>query len=304
GDDSPGTDDGDSGTGSDSGDDSGADSGGEDTGSVGETPAKVRFVALGDGGTGSDDQYAVADTVAAVCAERGCDFALYLGDNIYNDGVTSVTDSQWEEKFEAPYAVVDFPFYAALGNHDYGGGGGGFEVERAQAQVDYTNESDKWRMPAKFYTHAHGDATFFALDTTPLDWSRVEEQTAWLPGQLAAATTKWKIAYGHHPYISNGDHGNANDNFGPFFEDNVCGQVDLYLAGHDHHLEWLEPQCGTEHVISGAAAKLRGVEGSNPSFYGTSTLGFVWFEIDGDTLTGVMYDVDGNELFRRVVTKQ
>lgn len=277
-----------------------------DTGSApggGGAGAPIRFIALGDAGTGGSEQYAVADAIATVCAAHGCDFALYLGDNIYDDGVSGADDAQWAEKFEQPYAALEFPFYAALGNHDYGAGGGGFEIDRANAQVEYASRSDKFVMPATFYSHVQGDATFIALDTTALDWGRSDEQQAWLPGVIADADTQWKIAYGHHPYISNGDHGNANDNFGPFFEDNLCGQVDVYFCGHDHHLEWLEPTCGTEFIISGAGAKLRGVGGSNPDFYAASQLGFMWVEIDGNTFTGVYYDDNGDELYRRSFQK-
>src|SRR5690606_16435034 len=83
-----------------------------------ETPvgAPVRFLALGDGGRGNSKQYEVAAAMEGVCAAKGCDFAIYLGDNIYSDGVSSVDDSQFEEKFESPYASLDFPFYMALGN--------------------------------------------------------------------------------------------------------------------------------------------------------------------------------------------
>ncbi|MDP2305082.1 MAG: metallophosphoesterase [Pseudomonadota bacterium] len=268
-----------------------------------ESTAPIRFIAMGDAGTGEEDQYLVADAVAAVCAVNGCDFALFLGDNFYGDGVESVDDEQWEEKFEQPYAALEFPFYAVIGNHDYGSGGGGFEVDRANAQVEYAALSDKFKMPSLFYTHVKGNATFIGLDTTSLDWARTAEQAAWLPGALASATTTWKIAYGHHPYISNGDHGNANENFGPFFEENLCGKVDVYLCGHDHDLQWLEPTCGTEFIVSGAAAKLRDVSGSNPTFYENSHLGFMWVEIIGRTFTGVFYDENGEEMFRRSFTK-
>ena len=285
-------------------DDSGDTDAGGDTDGSAPPGAPVRFIALGDAGTGATEQYEVADMATAVCAELGCDFALYLGDNFYADGVTSIDDAQWQEKFEQPYAALEIPFYAVLGNHDYGGNGGSFEVERAEAQVEYTYHSDKWVMPDTFYSHVQGNVGFFGLDTTALDWANTEAQAAWLPGELAAVDTQWKIAYGHHPFISNGDHGDANDNFGPFFVDNLCGSVDLYFSGHDHDLQWLEPTCGTEFVVSGAAAKLRETGmGDNPTFFEQSTYGFVWMEIDGPTLTGVIFDKEGTELFRRVVSK-
>ena len=75
------------------------------------TEGTVRFVVLGDAGMGNQAQYDVAEAIKNVCAQRGCDFALYLGDNFYDTGVSSIDDSQFIDKFELPYANLDFPFY-------------------------------------------------------------------------------------------------------------------------------------------------------------------------------------------------
>jgi tartrate-resistant acid phosphatase type 5 len=219
--------------------------------------------------------------------------------------VSGPDDPQWQEKFEAPYAALDFPFYAVLGNHDYGGGGGGMEEDRAQAQVDYSAVSDKFRMPARAYSHVHGDVTFVGLDTTPLDWGMETGQAEWLAGELAAAQTSWVVAYGHHPYRSNGSHGNANENFAPFFEANVCGNADVWFAGHDHSLQWIETPCeGTELIVSGGGgASTYGNGDENPTHFEAGLNGFVWVEIDGPTLTGVFYDETATELYRRSITR-
>src|SRR5690349_4372030 len=74
----------------------------------------VRFVVLGDGGTGDAAQKKVASAVETVCQQRGCEFALYLGDKIYNNGVASSTDAKFRTNFEQPYAALDFPFYVTL----------------------------------------------------------------------------------------------------------------------------------------------------------------------------------------------
>src|SRR5688572_3744110 len=89
-------------------------------GNSGGSGERLRFVVLGDGGEGNDAQYLVGQAMAGVCAELGCDFALYLGDNFYDTGVESVDDEQFQTKFEMPYADCDFPCYVVLGNHDYG----------------------------------------------------------------------------------------------------------------------------------------------------------------------------------------
>ncbi|MBN94584.1 MAG: hypothetical protein CL928_11005 [Deltaproteobacteria bacterium] len=273
----------------------------------------VRFIALGDTGEGNDDQYAVAGVMKDVCAANGCDFALLLGDNIYDTGVTSLDDIQWQDKFELPYAELDFPFYAVLGNHDYG-----LllpDEDKADFQVAYTAQSEKWTMPARHYLHTHQNIDFLALDTSAMYFASslielYEAQKGWLDEHLSAADpTRWRIAYGHHPYLSNGPHGNAGwyDGLTPevpnisgialkeLFDEHLCGRVDLYLCGHDHHREWLEETCqGTQFMVSGAGAKLRDFVNDQDVHWGDDTTeGFAWFEVEGNSLTVQWWDMFG-----------
>jgi tartrate-resistant acid phosphatase type 5 len=288
----------------------------------------LRFVALGDGGEGNPTQYKVGEAAKAVCdAKGGCDFALYLGDNFYDSGVSGTRDSQFQSKFEMPYAILPFRFYVVLGNHDYGGNGTGFEFWKAEAQVEYTQISSKWTMPAPYYKFATpGDAgpasgpvaTFFGLDTNAIMYTGDGDQQAWLEGEMAAAAAGWKIGYGHHPYVSNGAHGNAGEyegipgipivsggNVKDFFDASVCGKVDVYLSGHDHNRQWLQPTCGTEFIVSGTAAKTTDLEGQGtPTFFETDQKGgLLLVELTASTFKGTFYDEDGLEEFSRTVTK-
>lgn len=283
----------------------------------------LRFVALGDGGEGNMRQFKVATAVENACAAHGgCDFALYLGDNIYDTGVDSPMDAQFQTKFEQPYASLNFPFYITLGNHDYGGGGAGYEFYKGQHQVDYTQYSTKWTLPDFYYTFgsegAKAGVDFFSLDTNDIMYTGSSTQKAWLQSATAASTAAWKIAFGHHTYVSNGQHGNAGEyegisfipivngaNVKSFFDDAVCGEVDVYLCGHDHNRQWLEPTCGTEFMVSGTAAKMTGLVGrGTPTFFETDDSGgFLLVEIHGLTLTGTFYDEDGNVEFTRTVQK-
>jgi tartrate-resistant acid phosphatase type 5 len=225
----------------------------------------------------------VADGIKSVCDRDGCEFALYLGDNFYESGVDDVDDSQWDEKFELPYAEFDFPFYPVLGNHDYGGEGIGWELWKGSIYVDYSAYSDKWTMPDLYHSFTYDDATFYALDTTEVFWGLGADQLEWLQDETAASASTWKLAFGHHPYISNGPHGNAGEYEGldwipivngeaiqDFVEDGICGAIDVYLCGHDHSLQWPEGACGTEFIVSGAGAKTTELEGDNAT----------WFESD------------------------
>jgi hypothetical protein len=285
--------------------------------------ARVRFLVLGDGGTGDAHQKKVAAVMHQVCAARGCDFVLYLGDNIYEDGVTGPTDEQFRTKFEEPYADLDLPFYVALGNHDYGSLGINLFPEDAKsaAQVEYSAHSAKWNMPHYYYTFREGPVAFFALDTNAIliDLFRpLAEQKAWLDAELSKSDAPWKIVFGHHPYISNGEHGNAGDYRGAvdvelhdgailkaFIEESVCGKADVYFSGHDHDREWLQPTCGTSFIVSGAAAKLTWLwdRGSASRWADDQKRGFLWVEADASALTGVFYDEDGTINFEDVVRK-
>jgi hypothetical protein len=290
----------------------------------------VRFVALGDTGEGNPDQYAVAAVLQSVCAAQGCDFALLMGDNFYDVGVDSVTDPQWQAKFEQPYANVPLTFYPALGNHDGGAEGTGLELWKGDIQVDYSAVSTKWAMPGRWYKHSHGPVDLYALDTSSVFFNggflcsdcddNTSDMASWLTSEWNGGSTgTWRIAYGHHPYLSNGPHGNAGlyegfpfipyvsgDEIKDFMDSYVCGSVDLYICGHDHSRQWLMDSCGgsTSLMVSGAGAKTSSLEGSNPAYFeDAATEGFVWFEISGNTMTVQWWDKDGNMNHQGTITK-
>lgn len=287
-------------------------------------PEPILVIALGDVGKGNAGQNLVAEAAADFCQSRGgCDFALLNGDNIYDAGVDGVDDPQWIDKFEAPYAALDFPFYAALGNHDYGAppilqdfaAGIGIDPTRGQAQIDYAASQDKFRMPAAFYRVLEGPAEIVALDTATMFWrdlpfiealtgfaetNMAQEQT--LPQWAAEPLAGWRIAFGHHPYLSNGRHGNAGLYDGvflegligsgtglrEFFEEYVLGQFDVYICGHDHNLQDLGEVEGTTLIVSGAGASttdLRDEWLRNDAVWEVDDKGFFALTITPDTLT-------------------
>lgn len=169
-------------------------------------------------------------------------------------------------------------------------------------------------MPDRSYVVEQGDVAFFAVDMTPFageaHLGEVGNATlAWLAQELDASDATWTIVFGHYPYDANGKYGPAQGALRSFLEQGVCGKADLYLAGHEHTMEWLRPQpgCpGTELVVSGAASDPRPlVERGVESWFslGNET-GFFWFEAQGDQLTGRAYSGTGERLFERVLTVQ
>lgn len=285
---------------------------------VGDAKSVVRFVAIGDQGRGNQGQHDVAKAMAAKCLQNGCDFVQLLGDNIYDSGVDGTSDSQWKTKFEEPYAQLDMPFWVVLGNHDYGNGGYGNDFGRGKNEIDYALVSKKWKLPAPYYTRSEKHVDFFALDTNMAMFHLADNQKAEIPGWIAASTATWKIALGHHPYLSNGPHGNAGQYDGlpavpitnglgvkDLLDTVVCGKVDVYLCGHDHSLQWLEPHCGgsTELVVSGNGASASSLPGANTTRFQSLDLGFFYIVIADGALTGQFINAKGEVLYQRTITK-
>lgn len=278
----------------------------------------VRCLALGDMGTGHPDQRLVARSMSLYAEREGTDFILTLGDNFYEDGVTSVDDPQWKTKFENVYDAksLGVPVYASLGNHDHNGS--------VQAQIDYTRINPRWRMPAQYYSFSRkldGDATveFFAVDSTPLHLGSagIDKQLAWLDKALGESKARWKIVFGHHPLYSNGAHGSdprlphgehgsdppLTARLEPLF---VKHKVDVYIAGHDHHLEMTKPIRGVHHVIAGAGAgpqRAYKAKWTDDSYYTATLGGFIALRISADNLLIEFVRLKGETQYAHTLTK-
>jgi tartrate-resistant acid phosphatase type 5 len=271
--------------------------------------APVRFVAVGDTGSGNEDQFRVGRAMARKCRSEGCDFGVLLGDNFYPDGVASANDPQWQTKFEEPYVELlgaGLRFHAVLGNHDYADRD---DAGRAAQQVERSRVDARFVMPALHYAFDRDTVRLVALDTQRL---LLHEDSHAAQGQaLAEASTHsgagrpWVIALGHHPYLSNGPNGNAARPLTRFLEDVVCPRADLYLAAHDHNLQVLKsPQCGALLVIAGGGGyRTYGLPGGQPALFQTQTHGFAYVTATAAALRVEMLDGDGNSLFVHELTR-
>jgi hypothetical protein len=294
------------------------DSGGDPD--MGGSPEVIRFVAIGDQGTGSDTQRQVADSIGQVCTDLGgCDFGLLLGDNFYDSGVDAVDDSLFMMYFVVPYGGLGFPFYVVLGNHDLGGDGLGVDLDpnKADYQIDYSMMNPQWIMPAEYYEFTQGPLYLVGLNTTDIFFSNDEDQREDIPDWVQNAGNRWKIAFGHHPYISNGPHGNAGEyegtpfvpvvngqNVKDFMESVVCGSFDFYICGHDHSRQDLVETCdGTQFIVSGAGAKTTDLEGDNDTHFQADTEGFLLLEATDSTMKIQFYDASGTLEHTRMVTR-
>ena len=202
----------------------------------------IEFIILGDMGSGEKSQYDVAKAMKTKIKDKKM-FICGLGDNIYESGVSSVDDDQFQTKFEIPYEDINIPFYMSLGNHDYGYSNKCLvPKENAFNQVKYSHFSDKWYLPHNYYTFDESDentsVSFFVFDTN-LDMMNdedIETQKQEMIKNIKRSDSDWKIAYGHHTLRSIGGHGNAEDDFEKFMKDIFAeAPFDVYMCGHDHN---------------------------------------------------------------------
>lgn len=203
------------------------------------------FYILGDMGSGEESQMKVADALKKNIGNKNT-FVCGLGDNIYENGVVSVDDCQFMEKFEIPYQGISdsIPFYMCLGNHDYGYSNLSLNpVKNAEVQIKYTDKSKKWKLPSKYYNYKKGDIEFFVLDTNldMMSLNQIKKQLNTMIKKLQQSKSKWKIVYGHHTWKSIAGHGNADDELEGFLRTlyNSC-PFDLYMCGHDHNKQIID----------------------------------------------------------------
>jgi predicted phosphodiesterase len=229
----------------------------------------VKFLVIGDSGTGDRAQNETAAQMWKAHAVFPYEFAIMLGDNLYG----SERPQDFAAKFERPYKPMldaNISFYAALGNHD------------DPNQRYYKN----FGMGGKrFYTYQKKDVRFFALDSNYMD----QDQQRWLEQELSQSNSKWKIAYFHHPiYSSGGRHGSEVDLRSivePMF---IKYNLNVVFAGHEHFYERLKPQRGINYFTAGGSAKLRSGDittNSSLTAKGFDTeQSFMVVEIDGDVM--------------------
>jgi Calcineurin-like phosphoesterase len=265
---------------------------------TGTTPVKltlpvkdgsVRFMVVGDTGTGTQQQQELADVMLRYRTAFPFEFALLMGDNMY--GGEKAED--FKKKFEDIYKKLlddKVKFYASLGNHD----------ESNQRFYDLFNMNGE-----EYYRFTKGKVAFYALNSNYMD----KRQVKWLEDELAKDTSEWKIAFFHHPpYSSGGKHGSSSgvrEVVEPIF---LKYGVNAVFSGHEHFYERIKPQKGIYYFISGAGGKLRSgdVKDSSPLTAKAfdRDMSFMLLEITGDQLHFQVITRTGETVDSGVLTRQ
>lgn len=281
----------------------------------------LRFFVLGDTGTGGEAQYRVAQAMEERCRKVGVVHGLLLlGDNGYQAGFQSTDDPEWETKVEVPYGspcLATAPIYPILGNHDYKG--------KPEAQIEYSLINKRWKMPNRFYSLFFSDlvrlvaydsqttdycripafcSIDFLLDQTKKNWEDLAlKPEADSPHEIKEKIPVWTLVMGHHPLESASDRGynHSGSLRGKLFRWIFCQRVDLWFAGHAHHMEHrLMPGCRMEHyVLGGGGANLYDVVSGDPEVaFARSTYGYAEFLVDDLKIETRFFDDRGVQLYQ------
>jgi hypothetical protein len=259
-------------------------------------PAAFSFVAIGDTGwpsTSPERHIRMRSTLRAIqklCETRGCDFGVSLGDNIYE---MDVPDATMQEVF-GTFDMLPMPFFAVLGNHDFGADGSDSRLAERQMRFIQNMRNARLAMPNWYYRvcapigasarSCEGKtALFLALDSAtssnqkartandPHDEFlehdakdlRKKQQLDWVRRTLQdQRALPWKFAFFHHPHEATNyprhQPSGGEKHWHEFVKQELCGKVHFIFAGHFHHMEFREPaSCGaTRLIISGAGGDM------------------------------------------------
>ena len=191
----------------------------------------LEFAVIGDHGdilneTNADINFDGMNTLFG-SGEVNPRFFVALGDNIYDNGMSSTTDPAFQammDLFETRDNLKDLEIYPVFGNHDCRGS--------VEAMIDVSDLDNKWEFPARYYSHSYdidesraGDelgllfldgcelcciqdamSVFCSDNSEPPTEEMINEHYEWLDERLGQmSSTQWKVLLIHYPIYSSTD---------------------------------------------------------------------------------------------------
>lgn len=277
---------------------------------TGFEPDGMHVLALGDYGTRGDAnqvRVATAMTKFSKSLNQPLEAVLALGDNFYKP----ITPDRFVNHFEKLYSTdgLDCPFYACLGNHDYGTAKYDSQEGKLQMQLDYAanNPNSRWKMPAKWYTIELPNAEKPLVKAIVLDGNYWEggltpkekiTQRRFLKAELEKPRkAPWLWVVNHFPLFSEcekrGDNNALIRDWGKLIQ---AHPVSLCFAGHDHTMQHLKAEgFSPSFLVAGAGgASLYDVRPSQRGFVDNHQLGFTHVYVTPDELQVQFIDAGGN----------
>ena len=209
------------------------------------TRTPVRFWALGDGGTGRQEQMDVYRGMVEITAreKRPLDLWLHLGDMAYGTGRDMEFQSRFFESYEG--ALRSSVCWPTMGNHEgmtSKGTTGVGPYYDAYVVPRYAEVGGLSSGTEAYYSFNWANIHFICLDSHDLDRKPGGAMAKWLKADLEKAKADWIIAFWHHPPYTKGSHDSDKEKDLAEMRQHIMpivesGGVDLVLAGHSHIYE-------------------------------------------------------------------
>lgn len=210
------------------------------------------MLVLGDWGSGTPSQEAVAEAMSRYADEHAVAAVLTTGDNFYTDDTeTLMRPISWA-------TTAGIPFWITWGNHDV-------ESQGRIGQLDEAFDS-----PPRWAVYGWGLIDVVVLDSNQID---TDEQLEFLDDAISDSTRPTVVAF-HHPVYSCGLYGpdeDILDQWVTLFDDDVF----LVLNGHDHNYQRFESGDTTFIVTGGGGERIYPVgacAGANPEIGSSAEL--------------------------------
>lgn len=203
------------------------------------TPAppkkRLRFVAIGDFGSGSSDQYAVAERMCRWRERRPYDLVVTVGDNVYDVGHPDRFDAVFFRPYDCLFDA-GVRFHATLGNHD-------IVTENGRPELD--EPAFGFVNGRRNYVFRQDGVRFVMADSNAMNFE-------WLRSAVRPqAGDRWTIVAFHHPVYATGAYG-PTPGFTPRLPRMFRRKgVDLVLNGHEHQYSVTDELRGIRYVVTG-----------------------------------------------------
>jgi DNA repair exonuclease SbcCD nuclease subunit len=282
----------------------------------------LNFMVANDmGRKGVSEQKNIATLMGKESDFNTIKFVAVAGDPIHDNGVKSISDTEWEAKYESIYTastLMDIPWYVVSGNHEYHGS--------VQAILDYSNVSNRWKAPSRYYTvekiiDKKGNKCLLVfIDTAPLidkyradssDYSDagkqdLEKELKWIDSTLAVSDDRWKIVIGHHPVYADTDKSESErtdmqKRVGTILENR---KADLYFCGHIHNFQHIKPEGKTvNYIVNSSASSSRKVNTINGTLFCNPDPGFTLCSVTREKFTFFFINNKGETVYNYTIKK-
>jgi hypothetical protein len=245
----------------------------------------VRFDVLGNSGTNSDAQHAIAAEMVADAP----DFVLHTGDVVYPRGALC----HYGLRYFGPYEnlIGDSMVVPTVGEIDLKANNGKAFREAFELPADPDQENPLYR------SFDYGPVHVVILDSELYEkneQSEIDAQRDWLTKDLQSTDLPWTVVVLHQPLYSS-TKGAASDRIAddldPIFEANG---VDLVLSGHARNYERFQLEDGITYVVTGGGgADLQSLGSNRTSVAAASVHHYLSIEASPGSLSAQVIDDKG-----------